>query len=94
MDYLRLGQRIRKQRKLMGMTQKDVAEKVGISLPFYGHIERGTRKATFCAVIIVHENVFDCKPPSQAPRPFPHGRRKLPHAQRRGTSPVPRPCIG
>ena len=43
MDYLRLGQRVRRQRKLLGMTQKEVAEKVGISLPFYGHIERGSR---------------------------------------------------
>ena len=46
MDYLRLGQRVRRQRKLLGMTQKEVAEKVGISLPFYGHIERGSRKAS------------------------------------------------
>ena len=46
MDYERLGQRIRRQRKLMGLTQRTVAEKAGISLPFYGHIERGTRKAS------------------------------------------------
>ena len=51
MDYLRLGQRIRRQRKLLGMTQKEVAEKVGISLPFYGHIERGSRKASLETVI-------------------------------------------
>ena len=38
MDYVRMGQRIRKQRKLMGLTQKAAAEKTGISLPFYGHI--------------------------------------------------------
>ena len=30
----------------MGLTQKEVAERAGISLPFYGHIERGTRKAS------------------------------------------------
>ena len=53
MDYLRVGQRIRKQRKLMGMTQKDVAEKVGISLPFYGHIERGTRKASLETMVSI-----------------------------------------
>lgn len=53
MDCLRLGQRIRKQRKLMGMTQKDVAEKVGISLPFYGHIERGTRKASLETMVSI-----------------------------------------
>ena len=51
MDYLRLGQRVRRQRKRLGMTQKEVAEKVGISLPFYGHIERGSRKASLETVI-------------------------------------------
>ena len=51
MDYLRLGQRIRRQRKLIGLTQKEVAERAGISLPFYGHIERGTRKASLETVV-------------------------------------------
>ena len=46
MDYIGLGRRIRMQRKLQGLTQKTLAERAGISLPFYGHIERGTRKAS------------------------------------------------
>ena len=33
------------------MTQKTLAEKAGISLPFYGHIERGTRKASLETII-------------------------------------------
>ncbi|NLF28399.1 MAG: helix-turn-helix transcriptional regulator [Clostridiales bacterium] len=51
MDYIGLGRRIRAQRKLQGMTQKTLAEKAGISLPFYGHIERGTRKASLETII-------------------------------------------
>lgn len=46
MDYQGLGRRIRKQRKLMHLTQEALAEKAGISLSFLGHIERGTRKAS------------------------------------------------
>ena len=53
MDYVRMGQRIRKQRKLMGLTQKAAAEKSGISLPFYGHIERGSRKASLETLVSI-----------------------------------------
>ncbi|MDD6882372.1 MAG: helix-turn-helix transcriptional regulator [Eubacteriales bacterium] len=38
--------RIRKQRKLMQMTQDQLSEKAGISLSFLGHIERGSRKSS------------------------------------------------
>ena len=44
MDYEALGRRIRSQRKLLGMTQEELAEKAGVSCSFIGHIERGTRK--------------------------------------------------
>lgn len=53
MDYEGLGRRIRTQRKLKGMTQKMLAEKAGISLPFYGHIERGTRKASLETLVSI-----------------------------------------
>ena len=43
MDYNDLGGRVRKLRKLQGMTQEQLAERVGISASFMGHIERGTR---------------------------------------------------
>ena len=42
-DYMGLGKRILQQRKLAKMTQAELAEQAGISLPFMGHIERGTR---------------------------------------------------
>ena len=43
MDYIALGQRIKVKRKDLRMTQEDLAEKVGISSSFMGHIERGSR---------------------------------------------------
>ena len=46
MDYVALGMRIRKQRKLMQMTQDQLSEKASISLSFLGHIERGSRKSS------------------------------------------------
>lgn len=46
MDYVSLGQRIRAERKSRRLTQEALAEAVGISLSFLGHIERGSRKAS------------------------------------------------
>lgn len=45
-DYEKIGQRIRKQRKEKGLSQDQLSEQIGISLSFMGHIERGTRKAS------------------------------------------------
>ena len=44
MDYKALGERIKKQRLKLKLTQERLAEKVGISESFLGHIERGDRK--------------------------------------------------
>jgi transcriptional regulator with XRE-family HTH domain len=44
MDYAALGKRVKMQRKLLNMTQEELAESAGISCSFLGHIERGTRK--------------------------------------------------
>ena len=43
MDYTALGHRIRTLRTASGLTQAELAERVGISASFLGHIERGTR---------------------------------------------------
>ncbi|CAM5778649.1 MULTISPECIES: helix-turn-helix domain-containing protein [Brevibacillus] len=42
----RLGNRIRSFRKLKGLTQQSLAEKMGVSLSFVGSLERGTRMPT------------------------------------------------
>lgn len=44
MDYSKLGLLIRKHRRQMNMTQAALAEKIGVSTSFIGHIERGSRK--------------------------------------------------
>lgn len=46
MDYIAFGQRIRRIRKEKSLTQEALAEQVGISASFLGHIERGSRIAS------------------------------------------------
>ena len=46
LDYQAIGKRIRVLRKQNHMTQAELAEKVGISTSFIGHIELGTRIAS------------------------------------------------
>lgn len=43
MDYVLLGKRVRFIRRCQDITQEQLAEKMGISTSFVGHIERGTR---------------------------------------------------
>ena len=43
-DYVALGEKIRKKRQSTGLSQDAVSEKIGLSESFYGHIERGDRK--------------------------------------------------
>lgn len=42
-DYIRLGKLVRSRREELKLTQEKAAEKMNISVAFYGHIERGTR---------------------------------------------------
>ena len=44
MDYYKLGQQIRKYRKVHGMSQEQLAEKIGISVTHMSHIETGNTK--------------------------------------------------
>ena len=46
MDYQDMGLRIRNARRAMGMTQEELADQLGISASFLGHLERGTRVAS------------------------------------------------
>lgn len=55
MDYAALGKRIRTRRKMMGLTQEALAEKLGISCSFVGHIERGSRKMSMETLIKISD---------------------------------------
>ena len=43
-DYISIGEKIKKARIAAGMSQEQLADLCGISLSFLGHIERGSRK--------------------------------------------------
>jgi len=46
MDYQDLGNRIRKQRILMNLSREKLAEEIGVTTSYIGHIERGLRSAS------------------------------------------------
>lgn len=43
-DYAAIGRRIRQNRRWEDVTQQQLAEMIGCSTSFIGHIERGSRK--------------------------------------------------
>lgn len=51
MDYKRLGQRIRKERLKLGLTQANLSEDVDISEAYMGQIERGERNLALDTLI-------------------------------------------
>lgn len=54
-DYASLGQRIRKARKTLNMTQEQLAEKCDLSTAHIGHIERGTRALSIESLITISD---------------------------------------
>lgn len=50
-DYEMIGWRAKMQRQELGLSQLDVAELVGISPSFVGHIERGEKKASVATIV-------------------------------------------
>lgn len=57
MDYEALGKRIRTHRKLADMTQEELAQAVGVSCSFVGHIERGSRKLSVDTLVRISETL-------------------------------------
>ena len=62
MTFTKFGIRVRGKRKELGLTQAKLAELCEVSIPFIGHIERGTRAPslenllTLCNVLRVTPN--------------------------------------
>lgn len=44
MDYYQIGQRVRRYRKAQGLSQEELAARVGISVTHMSHIETGNTK--------------------------------------------------
>lgn len=61
MDYKALGHRIRQQRKLMKMTQEDLASVSDVSTSYIGHIERGIKRCSLETLICIC-NALDITP--------------------------------
>lgn len=53
MDYIAMGRRIRNQRQVQHLTQKELAIQLGLSTSFLGHVERGTRKASLETLVSI-----------------------------------------
>jgi len=51
MDYKRLGERIRQERKKLSLTQSTLAESINISGTYMGAIERGERNLTLDTLV-------------------------------------------
>lgn len=51
MNYYEIGQRIRKYRKAHGMSQEQLAEKVGISVTHMSHIETANTKLSLSVFV-------------------------------------------
>lgn len=52
-----IGERLRKQRKIMGLTQEQTAELLEISQTYYGEIERGNRRLSIERILMVYDKM-------------------------------------
>jgi transcriptional regulator with XRE-family HTH domain len=46
-ELLRLGRRIKDERKILGLSQESFAEECGLNRTYFGGVERGERNLTF-----------------------------------------------
>lgn len=53
--FVQIGKRLYKRRKEMGLTQEAMAERLGMSLTFYGGIERGRKRLSIEKILLVYE---------------------------------------
>ncbi len=51
MDYFKIGQQIRRYRKAHGLSQEQLAERVGISVTHMSHIETGNTKLSLPVLV-------------------------------------------
>lgn len=56
MDYYQIGQRIRKYRKAQGISQEQLAERVGVSVTHMSHIETGNTKLSLPVFVAIADS--------------------------------------
>ena len=54
-DYCEIGQRIRKYRKIKGLSQEELAEQADISVPHMSHIETANTKLSLPVLVAIAE---------------------------------------
>lgn len=57
MNYIEIGQRIRKYRKQQNLSQEELAEKIGISTTHMSHIETGSTKLSLSVLVDLAKNL-------------------------------------
>lgn len=74
-DYTKIGRNIKRYRHWNELTQEQLAELIGVSTSFVGHIERGTRKMsidTLCAICralgVSSDKILDLELDKEQPR--------------------------
>ena len=76
MDYYQIGQRVRKYRKAQGLSQEELAARVGISVTHMSHIETGNTKLSLpvlvelaCALGVQSDDLLFDRGSERKPRP-------------------------
>ena len=57
MDYKEIGERIRKERQKLGLTQYQLAERINISLQHVGKIERGEKRFSYETIVNISKSL-------------------------------------
>ena len=55
LDYIAIGDRIRKYRQLSRMTQEQLSESCSLSTGYIGHLERGTRSPSLETLVKISQ---------------------------------------
>ena len=55
LDYIAIGDRIRKYRELSRMTQEQLSESCSLSTGYIGHLERGTRSPSLESLVKISQ---------------------------------------
>ena len=57
MDYYLIGQKIRKYRKAQGISQEQLAERIGVSVTHMSHIETGNTKLSLSVFVAIADSL-------------------------------------